>query len=103
MPYVAYVFVLRIQETFGKRTELRGMRAALRAWEMTGCAKIAVKCPGEDELESIMLAAQKQGLPMYFVADAGRTQIAAGSRTVLGLGPAPVSAFVGVSDKLKLM
>ena len=26
-------FVLRIQETFGKRTELRGMRAALRAWD----------------------------------------------------------------------
>ena len=82
---------------------LKSCPAALRAWEMTGCAKIAVKCPGEDELESIMLAAQKQGLPMYFVADAGRTQIAAGSRTVLGLGPAPVSAFVGVSDKLKLM
>ena len=26
-------FVLRIQETLGKRTELRGMRAALRAWD----------------------------------------------------------------------
>ena len=27
--------------------------AAVRAWEMTGCAKIAVKCPSEDELETI--------------------------------------------------
>ena len=70
---------------------------------MTGCAKIAVKCPSEDELETIMVAAHQRGLPMYFVADAGRTQIAAGSRTVLGLGPAPVSAFEGVSDHLKLM
>lgn len=77
--------------------------AAVRAWEMTGCAKIAVKCPSEDELETIMVAAHQRGLPMYFVADAGRTQIAAGSRTVLGLGPAPVYAFEGVSDHLKLM
>lgn len=77
--------------------------AAVRAWEMTGCAKIAVKCPSEDELETIMVAAHQRGLPMYFVADAGRTQIAAGSRTVLGLGPAPISAFEGVSDHLKLM
>lgn len=77
--------------------------AAVRAWEFSGCAKIAVKCPSEDELETIMVAAHQRGLPMYFVVDAGRTQIAAGSRTVLGLGPAPVSAFEGVSDHLKLM
>lgn len=35
--------------------------------------------------------------------DAGHTQIAAGSRTVLALGPAPVYAFEGISSHLKLM
>ncbi|CAM9938502.1 unnamed protein product [Ectocarpus sp. 8 AP-2014] len=35
--------------------------------------------------------------------DAGHTQIAAGSRTVLALGPAPVWAFEGISSHLKLM
>uniref|UniRef100_A0A7S4K0G8 peptidyl-tRNA hydrolase n=1 Tax=Odontella aurita TaxID=265563 RepID=A0A7S4K0G8_9STRA len=75
----------------------------VRAWEQTGCAKIAVKCPNQDEIEVILVAAHKRGIPLYLVADAGRTQIAAGSRTVLGLGPAPVSAFEGVTSHLKLM
>ncbi|CAM9864636.1 unnamed protein product [Discosporangium mesarthrocarpum] len=35
--------------------------------------------------------------------DAGRTQIAAGSHTVLAIGPAPVSAFEGITSHLSLM
>mmetsp|Transcript_20895 Transcript_20895/g.37485 ORF Transcript_20895/g.37485 Transcript_20895/m.37485 type:complete len:125 (+) Transcript_20895:44-418(+) len=77
--------------------------SALLAWERTGCAKIAVKCPSEDEMDSILEKAAKKGIPVYFVEDAGRTQIAAGSRTVLGLGPAPVREFEGVTGHLKLM
>ena len=76
----------------------------LQAWEMTGCAKIAVKCPSEDEMmNEILSKAKRAGIPHYFVEDAGRTQIAAGSRTVSGLGPAPVRAFEGITTHLKLM
>lgn len=77
--------------------------SALSAWEKTGCAKIAVKCPSEEEIVSIIEQAHKKGIPMCLVEDAGRTQIAAGSRTVLGLGPAPVREFEGVTSHLKLM
>lgn len=37
--------------------------AALRAWELSGCAKIAVKCPTEEEMtdEIWKKAAQKGG------------------------------------------
>ncbi|KAG7373044.1 peptidyl-tRNA hydrolase [Nitzschia inconspicua] len=76
---------------------------AVKWWERTGCAKIAVKCPTEDELANIYTAARAKDIPMYLVEDAGRTQIAAGSRTVLGLGPAPVHVFEGVTSHLKLM
>eukprot|EP00980_Cylindrotheca_fusiformis_P031086 scaffold25800_cov162-Cylindrotheca_fusiformis.AAC.12 len=62
---------------------------ALRTWEISGCAKIALKCPTQDELELIAARAMERDIPIYLVEDAGRTQIAAGSRTVLGLGPAP--------------
>ncbi len=75
----------------------------LSAWERTGCAKIAVKCPNEEEMNNIFKKAVEKGIPMYLVEDAGRTQIAAGSRTVLGLGPAPVKEFEGVTSHLKLM
>jgi PTH2 family peptidyl-tRNA hydrolase len=76
---------------------------AVAAWEQTGCAKIAVKCPTADELEVLAVAAMERDIPFYLVMDAGRTQIAAGSRTVLGLGPAPVSVFEGLTSHLKLM
>ena len=77
--------------------------SALRAWEYTGCAKIALKCPTQDELELIAAKAIERDIPAYIVEDAGRTQIAAGSRTVLGLGPAPAYVFDEVTSHLKLM
>ena len=76
---------------------------AVHAWERTGCAKIAVKCPSTEMLEMIAQQAMEKDIPAYLVEDAGRTQIEAGSRTVLGLGPAPVSVFEGVTSHLKLM
>ena len=82
---------------------LKQCPGGVAAWERTGCAKIALKCPTEADLEDIAVRALAKEIPCYLVEDAGRTQIAAGSRTVLGLGPAPVSVFEGVSDHLKLM
>eukprot|EP00980_Cylindrotheca_fusiformis_P007709 scaffold1634_cov95-Cylindrotheca_fusiformis.AAC.5 len=80
-----------------------GTKRALRTWEISGCAKIALKCPTQDELELIAARAMERDIPIYLVEDAGRTQIAAGSRTVLGLGPAPTHVFDGVTSHLKLM
>ena len=76
--------------------------SGLRAWEYTGCAKIALKCPTESEMQEIYTRAKQKGLPLYLVEDAGRTQIAAGSRTVLGiLGPTYV--FEDLTGHLKLL
>ena len=75
---------------------------AIRAWEYTGCAKIAVKCPSIDEMLLIAAKAKSLDIPFYLVEDAGRTQIAPGSKTVLGLF-GPVHVFEGVTDHLKLM
>ncbi|CAM9447831.1 unnamed protein product [Chrysoparadoxa australica] len=76
---------------------------ALRGWEHLGQAKICIKCPTQSEMMSIYEKAAAAGLPTYLVMDAGRTQIASGSRTVLGIGPAPESCFLGITDHLKLM
>jgi PTH2 family peptidyl-tRNA hydrolase len=39
----------------------------------------------------------------YLVEDAGRTQIAAGSKTVLAIGPAPVAELDRITSHLKLL
>jgi PTH2 family peptidyl-tRNA hydrolase len=63
----------------------------LRQWERLGQAKIAVQVKSEDELLELMGRARSLGVTAEVITDAGRTQIASGSRTVLGVGPAPKS------------
>jgi peptidyl-tRNA hydrolase, PTH2 family len=83
------------------RVAHRRIPHAVQAWNLTGCAKIAVKCP-EREYETIIKMCNSRGIPYYLVEDAGRTQIAAGSKTVLAL-LAPVSVLSTVTDHLKLL
>jgi PTH2 family peptidyl-tRNA hydrolase len=45
----------------------------------------------------------QRGLPAYIVHDAGRTQIAAGSQTVLAIGPGPKSVIDQVTGHLSLL
>jgi len=61
----------------------------LRQWEACGQPKIALKGDGgEPQMKELGRLAAESNIPMYAVHDAGRTQIAAGSHTVLALGPA---------------
>ncbi|KAI0757233.1 peptidyl-tRNA hydrolase PTH2-domain-containing protein [Daedaleopsis nitida] len=75
----------------------------LRHWERTGQAKIALKANSEDELLELEAVAKSLNLAARSILDAGRTQIAAGSRTVLGIGPGPVELVNRVTGKLRLL
>ncbi|TCD70056.1 hypothetical protein EIP91_005037 [Steccherinum ochraceum] len=75
----------------------------LQHWERTGQAKIALKASSEDELLELEAIAKSLNLCARSIQDAGRTQIAAGSRTVLGIGPAPVEIINKVTGKLRLL
>ncbi len=56
-------------------------------WEQYGQAKIVLKANSEEELNQLYEKAKNANLPCYLVVDAGRTQIAPNSKTVLGVGP----------------
>jgi PTH2 family peptidyl-tRNA hydrolase len=53
--------------------------------------------------EALEAAAEQASLPCYLVHDAGRTQIPAGSQTVLAIGPAPKSKIDQLTGHLKLL
>ena len=65
-------------------------------------AQIAVKVETEADLQLLLGKARSLGLVSYLVADAGRTQIAAGSQTVLAVGPGPGNLVDQVTGGLKL-
>ncbi|TFK23108.1 hypothetical protein FA15DRAFT_705765 [Coprinopsis marcescibilis] len=77
--------------------------ALLKHWERTGQAKIALKGSSEDQLLELEAIAKSLNLCARSIIDAGRTQIAAGSRTVLAIGPAPVPLINQVTGHLRLL
>jgi len=74
----------------------------LRAWERDGQAKVTLKCAAEEELLDLLERATALGLCARCVRDAGRTQIAPNTRTVLAIGPGPVAVIDQVTSHLKL-
>lgn len=74
----------------------------LRKWESNGQPKIAVQAKSEEELDTLQALAVSLGLCARVIHDAGRTQIAAGSATVLGI-LGPKSVVDRVTGHLKLL
>lgn len=75
---------------------------ALNRWEMCGQVKVVVKIESEDEMLVLQERAKALNLPTHVTVDAGRTQIAPNSRTVMSiLGPADM--VDDVTGGLKLL
>ncbi|XP_049848121.1 peptidyl-tRNA hydrolase 2, mitochondrial-like [Schistocerca gregaria] len=74
----------------------------LEQWETSGQPKIVTKIDSEGEMDTICALAEEKAIPTYITQDAGRTQVAPGSRTVLALGPAPVELIDSICGHLKL-
>lgn len=75
----------------------------MKRWEKQGQAKVALKVESEEDLLMLQAQAMSLGLCAQIIRDAGRTQIASGSTTVLGIGPAPKSKVDEVTGHLKLL
>ncbi|XP_051138065.1 uncharacterized protein LOC127256219 [Andrographis paniculata] len=62
---------------------------SLSRWEMCGQVKVVLKIEREDDMLVLQERAKSLNLPTHITIDAGRTQIAPNSRTVMALlGPA---------------
>lgn len=75
----------------------------LEAWEDDGQMKVALKVENVDVLNELMSKAARLKLNCAVIRDAGRTQIPAGSITVLAIGPGPSAVIDQVTGHLKLL
>ncbi|CAL5355466.1 unnamed protein product [Camellia sinensis] len=82
---------------------MQSQRALLRQWELCGQPKIVVTCKNQQEMNKLKEAAENIGLPTFVVADAGRTQVSAGSKTVLAIGPGSKASVDSITRKLRLL
>ncbi|KAL3837959.1 hypothetical protein ACJIZ3_022550 [Penstemon smallii] len=75
---------------------------SLSRWEMCGQVKVVVKIESEDDMLVLQERAKSLNIPTHITIDAGRTQIAPNSRTVMAvLGPADL--VDDVTGGLKLL
>ncbi len=82
---------------------LRATPALQRAWLESGMAKIVLGCESAEALHALADQAAREGLPTGMVRDAGRTVVAAGTPTCVGIGPAPAARIDLVTGTLRLL
>ena len=76
---------------------------ARRRWVEEGMPKVVLRCESEQELLDLEAAAENAGLPNALIRDAGRTVVAAGTLTCLGIGPADPERLDPVTGALELV
>ena len=89
----AFVGVFRLSQRLDLPSEW------IKAWSARGAAKITLKVENEEELDAVASAARAAGIPTMIIEDAGRTEVAPGTRTVCAIGPAPVDLINTITGK----
>jgi len=72
-------------------------------WQNEGAKKAVVKVDSEKDFYHLKKKAEDLNIFAYIVEDAGHTEIAAGTKTVLGIGPAPDNIIDQVTGNLPLL
>ena len=98
----AAVQVAHAAVTLAQETEKRSPEA-YRSWAAAGQKKIALVAPTLQDLESIARKARSEGIPWVLVEDAGFTEVPPGTKTCLGLGPAPAAELDPLTGHLPLL
>ena len=82
---------------------LKSDSSMVKAWRQEGMAKIVVKVKDEKELVKLFQKAKDAGLPASLISDAGKTVIAPGTKTCVGIGPADEDDIDAITGELSLM
>ena len=72
-------------------------------WAKQGMKKVVLKVENLNELMDILRNAKNEGLKVGLINDAGRTFLAPGTTTVLGIGPDEEDMVDRVAGHLKLL
>jgi len=72
-------------------------------WQNEGAKKAVVKVDSEEEFYPLKAKAEKLKIVTSLIEDAGHTEIPSGTKTVLGIGPAPDNIIDQVTSHLSLL
>lgn len=73
-----------------------------KEWLRQGQKKSVLKVENLKEMIDVFMMAKDSGLPTELIQDMGKTEIPAGTKTCVGIGPAPEEEIDKVTGELKL-
>ena len=73
----------------------------VQRWTESSSRKVCLSVEDEKELEYYLERVQEASLPFALIKDAGLTEVAPGTVTVLGVGPAPRHTMDSLFGELK--
>jgi len=82
---------------------LKSNKKMVNEWRDEGMAKIVLKVKDEKELVSFFQRAKDNDLVTSLITDAGRTVIAPGTKTCVGIGPDEEEKIDKLTGKLGLL
>ena len=74
-----------------------------KKWKNSGQKKVVLKMSSMDGMKGIYKSLLKEKIPCFLVKDAGLTQLASGTTTALGIGPASSTEIDKITGDLKLL
>jgi PTH2 family peptidyl-tRNA hydrolase len=74
-----------------------------RCWQKEGAKKAILKVNSEKDFYPLKKKAEELKIIAYIISDAGHTEIPEGTKTVLGIGPAPTNIIDQVTGDLPLL
>lgn len=81
---------------------LSANKKLLKNWQSTGMKKITLKVESLEDMEKYQKLADENDLVNSLIADAGHTEIAPGTKTVLCIGPGPEVQIDKITGDLKI-
>ena len=72
-------------------------------WQIEGAKKAVVKVEEEEDFYALKEKADELKVIANIITDAGLTEIPAGTKTVLGIGPAPSNLIDQITGHLQLL
>ena len=72
-------------------------------WQNEGAKKVVVKVENTDDFFPLKEKAEQLKITTTIIEDAGHTEIPAGTKTVLGIGPAPSNIIDHVTGELPIL
>ena len=72
-------------------------------WQIEGAKKAVVKVDSEKDFYPLKEKADELKIVSHIISDAGLTEIPPGTKTVLGIGPAPSNLIDQITGDLQLL